>query len=372
MDNQRFNSCIFLITYGVGLMFLAINFSLVMSIIGKCFIVLLPFIYGFIISYIVNYPYNFMYNNIKTFNNDKIRKCVCLVVSYIIVLGVFCFLITIILPQIISSVNQLVNNFSSYVESADSITNDIINFLHIGKIGSSYITDAINSMIKNMDKVFTVVFPSLYNITINFTTGIYNWIVGFVISIYFLSNKEILLSQIKKVMSAIFSPKLSDKIFRIIDLSHFTFGKFISGKILDSMIIGVLCFIGMKILNLPYSVLISVVVGVTNVIPFFGPFIGAIPSIFILLIIKPVYALWFSIFILILQQLDGNIIGPKILGNTIGISGMWVMFSVIIGGGLFGIPGMFIGVPVFAVIYEVFRGFINKRLEKNSCETQGM
>ena len=144
-------------------------------------------------------------------------------------------------------------------------------------------------------------------------------------------------------------------------MSHNVFGKFIVGKIIDSLIIGILCFIGTSILAIPYALLISVVVGITNIIPFFGPFLGAIPSIFILIVIDPVKALWFAIFILILQQIDGNIIGPKILGNSVGISGIFIMFSVIIGGGLFGVPGMILGVPVFVVIYNIIGNAINKR-----------
>ena len=142
------------------------------------------------------------------------------------------------------------------------------------------------------------------------------------------------------------------------------FGKFIIGKIIDGMIIGVLCFIGTSLLNIPYSVLISVIVGVTNVIPFFGPFLGAVPCIFMLLIIDPWKAICFAIFILILQQIDGNIIGPKILGSSIGISGMFIMFSVIIGGGIWGIPGMVFGVPVFAVIYAIISKLVNEKFNK--------
>lgn len=151
----------------------------------------------------------------------------------------------------------------------------------------------------------------------------------------------------------------------ILNMSHNIFGKFMIGKIIDSFIIGLLCFLGTRLLNIPYSLLISVIVGITNIIPFFGPFLGAIPCILILLVIDPIKALWFSIFILILQQIDGNIIGPKILGNSIGISAIFIMFSVIVGGGLFGVLGMILGVPVFVVLYNLISTFINKK-EKRS------
>ena len=174
-----------------------------------------------------------------------------------------------------------------------------------------------------------------------------------VISIYLIGSKEKLINQLRILAYTYIPQKFTGKVFRIINLTHENFGKFLAGKFIDSIIIGILCFIGVSILKIPYALLISVIVGITNIIPFFGPFMGAIPCIIMLLIIDHIKAVWFTIFIFVLQQIDANIIGPKVLGNTVGISGMWIMFSVIVGGGLFGVTGMILGVPVFAVIYTI-------------------
>ena len=174
---------------------------------------------------------------------------------------------------------------------------------------------------------------------------------------------------IKKVVYAIFPKAVAEKIILITHKSNVTFGKFLSGKILDSIIIGMLAYIILKICNMPYALLISVIIGITNIIPFFGPFIGAVPSFIIILFVSPQKALWFLLIVFILQQLDGNIIGPKILGDSIGISAFWILFSIMIAGEIMGFVGMVIGVPLFAVIYSLFKDFINEKLKSKGLKT---
>ena len=195
-------------------------------------------------------------------------------------------------------------------------------------------------------------------------------LVALVICVYILNSKEIFVAQSRKLVLAVFKKERAEKFFELGRISNQTFGGFINGKIIDSAIIGVLCFIAMTLLNIPMTMLISVVIGVTNIIPFFGPFIGAIPSIIILLIVEPVAALKFGIMILILQQLDGNIIGPKILGKTTRLASFWVMFAIIVGGGLFGFPGMILGVPVFAILYTYISRGVNNRLKEKQLATR--
>ncbi len=181
---------------------------------------------------------------------------------------------------------------------------------------------------------------------------------------YMLASKEKLCKQAKAVVVAYLPVKVSRFLIKVTDMSDAKCGKFIIGKIIDSAIIGLICFIGLTIFKFDYALLISVIVGVTNVIPFFGPFIGAIPCAFLLLLIDPVQCFWFVVFVIILQQFDGNFLGPKILGDTVGISGFWILFSVIIGGGLFGVGGMLLGVPVFAVVYTLVAEGVFTRLKK--------
>ena len=193
--------------------------------------------------------------------------------------------------------------------------------------------------------------------------------VALIICVYILNSKEIFVAQTKKMILALFKPQRAENIFELGRITNETFGGFINGKIIDSIIIGIICFIAMTLLKLPLTMLISVVIGVTNVIPFFGPFIGAIPSIIILLLIDPVAALKFAIMVLALQQLDGNIIGPKILGKSTNLASFWVMFAIIVAGGLFGFVGMVLGVPVFAVVYTYIRRGINNRLAEKELPT---
>ena len=191
---------------------------------------------------------------------------------------------------------------------------------------------------------------------------VFDGFVALIICVYVLNSKEMFQAQAKKAILALCTPQRAEDIFELGYLTNRTFGGFINGKIIDSIIIGIICFIAMSLLKLPLATLISVIVGITNVIPFFGPFIGAIPSAILLLIVDPVAALKFLILVLVLQQVDGNIIGPKILGDSTGLASFWVMFAIIVGGGLFGFAGMILGVPCFAVFYIYMTRFINNRL----------
>ena len=195
-----------------------------------------------------------------------------------------------------------------------------------------------------------------------------NVMIGVMACVYMLNSKERFQGQFKKVILATLPKEKAEAVFDFAKFTNRTFGGFINGKIIDSIIIGIICFILMEIFGFPYPILISAIIGITNVIPFFGPFIGAIPAAIIILLVSPIHALYFLVLIFILQQVDGNIIGPAILGNTTGIASFWVLFSIVIGGGLFGFIGMVLGVPVFAIIYYYFSRSINKRLEAKGLE----
>ena len=195
-------------------------------------------------------------------------------------------------------------------------------------------------------------------------TGIGNFLIGMVVALYILIDRDHLKRELTKLSMALFSLKNHERLALIVRLSIDKFSNFFIGKIIDSVIIGVLTFIVMTILGLDYSILISFIVGVTNIIPFFGPFIGAIPSILLLLIIDPWQALIFAIAILVIQQLDGNVIGPMILGDSMGLSSLWILFAIIVGGAYMGVLGMIVGVPLFAIIYYLLRDFVNRRLNE--------
>ena len=213
-----------------------------------------------------------------------------------------------------------------------------------------------------MIQVLTNLIPIIGNIFMTFASSVWNIILGIIISIYLLIDKEKFFALGKKVTKALFNEKNSTIILDLADRTNQTFGRFLGGKIIDSAIIGVLSFIILGIFKMPYVLLISVIIGITNIIPFFGPFIGAIPSAIIIMFVSPIQALWFLLIILIIQQIDGNIIGPKILGDSIGISAFWILFAILVAGKLFGLVGMIIGVPMFALIYYIIKDIIEARL----------
>ena len=358
MIDKKFKENILLITYAAILLALFFNINNIIFLLKKMITVMAPFIYGFVIAYVINWPYTFFFNKFYRVN-DKYRKTVSIIFSYVFMGGIIAFLIGIIVPQIMSSITSIVNMCSVYYPEFENWLNQLPY--------SDQIKQVINMIIGKWDTFSANAFTSVFVFTKDFTLSLYNWIIGFIISVYMLSSKKKLLELIKRIVSVCFPKRVNAYLLEISSLLHCVFGKFIKGKILDSFIIGVICFLGMSIFRMPYSVLISVIVGFTNIIPFFGPFIGAVPSILIMLVINPVKAIWFAVFILVLQQIDGNIIGPKILGDSVGISGIFIIFSVLIGGGLFGVPGMILGVPVFAVIYILIGRFVKKR-EKVSID----
>ena len=214
--------------------------------------------------------------------------------------------------------------------------------------------------------VITSVSMSVYSIL----KEVWNLVIGFIISIYLLASKELFAAQAKKVVYAFVSVKRANRFLSNVRFANKTFGGFFIGKILDSIIIGVICFAVTSILKMPFCVLISVIIGVTNIIPFFGPFLGAIPSTLLILFIDPLQALYFVIFVIILQQVDGNIIGPKILGSSTGLSSFWVIFSITFFGGIWGIVGMIVGVPIFAILFAFMKSLIETRLSARNLSPE--
>ena len=273
-----------------------------------------------------------------------------------------------LLPQLAVSISRMARSLPQMVDSISSMVdrlfegNEIIQnyIMQLSDAGTESISGWLkDSILPYMNMILTGLSDSMIN-----AAGIFmNLFIGLVVAIYLLSGRKKFKKQGKLILYSLFKERWANKIVEEIRFADRVFSGFIGGKLLDSAIIGVICYAGMMVLGLPYAILISVIVGVTNIIPFFGPYIGAIPSAIILLTVSPMSCLIFVIFIVILQQVDGNIIGPKILGSSTGLSGIWVLFSILFFGGLFGFVGMLIGVPVFAVIYDLIRQLIVRGLE---------
>lgn len=337
--------------------------------------VLQPFIIGFIIAYLLNFILEFYEN--KIFENKIIKKAnikskrgISILLTYITLFFIIGLFIQFVLPQLIDSVIGLVNDIPLYINNTTKYFYDLLKGLNIDEEYFNVIVDNFNGFIDFIIKFTTNLIPILGSLIAKVASSIWNIVLGLIVSIYLLIDKEKLSALSKKITYAIFPEVAANKVIEITHRSNDTFGKFLSGKILDSSIIGILTFIVLTIFKMPYILLISVIIGVTNIIPFFGPFIGAIPSFIIILFISPTKALWFLLIILIIQQIDGNIIGPKILGDSIGISAFWILFSILVAGKLLGLVGMIIGVPLFAIIYSIIKDIIEAKLKKRGLKTE--
>lgn len=352
---------------------------------GRIVQILVPIVYGVVFAFLLN-PMLRYYDDrlLRRLSRNRLkpstRRAFGLILTYLTALVGISIFIAIVIPQLLSSLWSLFSRVPEYIKSLSIMYNDFNAWLGSfltpeagnaanvgdelsqrimgmlsGIMGSLY--EMLEHSISALDSLKNS-FNALVSFTTSFTSGIINLVIGLIVSIYILTDREKLFAQLKKAARAVFSQNVYELLYDIsLDITRI-FSGFVVGKVIDSLIIGILCAVGMTILRMPYTVLVSVIVGLTNVIPYFGPFIGAIPGFIIIFIDNPIKSLWFLVFIFLLQQLDGNVIGPKILGDSIGLSPLWIITSITLFSGLMGILGMFIGVPLFAIIYSLAKRFI--------------
>ncbi|EOR27675.1 MULTISPECIES: AI-2E family transporter [Clostridium] len=366
----------FIVAILVILFYLAISqVTIFTDKLDSIIIIMQPFIIGFSIAYIINFLLNF-YEKIvfemKYVKKLKIKskRGLAIIFSYITAFFIISMFIKFLLPQLIDSVIGLVNNIPTYIMNSTKFANETILKLNIEERYSQMLLDNFNNLVNYIIKFATNLIPAFGGFLADILSSIWNVVLGIIVSVYLLIDKEKLCALSKKITYGLFSKEYADGIIELAHRSNYTFGRFIVGKIIDSLIIGILTFIVLTIFSIPYTILVSAIVCITNVIPFFGPFIGAIPSFIIILFISPVKAIWFLVIILFIQQLDGNVIGPKILGDSIGISAFWILFSILVAGKLLGIIGMIIGVPLFAIFYSIVKYFIESKLRKKGLNTE--
>lgn len=357
----------------VGTLF---NLDIFKAALLRVFELLSPVVTGFCIAYLLNPLLGFYENKVlakagaKT--PTKLRRGVGLLMVYFSALVVIAVFGWIVAPQVVYSISNIATQVPVYTENIKSLIDTVI--VHVegynidaGMLDRIYeFTDQFEPAVYSM---LTGLMPRIVSFTVTFTSAIMNFIIGFIISIYVLYSKEVFFAQSKKLMYAILPQRSAVFLIDLAHISNQTFSRFITGKLLNSMLVGIECFIGLSLLNMPYPMLISVIIFVTDIIPYFGPIIGSIPSILLILMVDPLKAVWFLVFILALQQLDSNIVSPKIIGESIGLTPFWVIFSITLFGGLFGFWGMFIGVPLFSVVYTLIREFTQWRLEGRDMPT---
>lgn len=360
-----------IIVVSLLLYFTLLRIDKIFIIVRKVVLVFLPIIYGFGIAYLINPLMNFfeskVFKKIK-FINDKFSRILSLFITSLIFIGILLLFVFVVIPQLVDSVEIFVNNIPNYFDNFKIWILDVFKGKPtIQKYALKYYDNIFNFIKKYIIDLFSKDNSIILNVSSRFISAfrfVYNFIIGFVIAIYLQINKELFIAQFKKVLYALFSKKRGNLILTNLRYVNDVFTNFFVGKIIDSLIIGVICYIFMVVFRMPFPLIIALVVGITNIIPYFGPIIGAIPCCLLILFVSPSKFIGFVIFIFILQQFDGNILGPKILGSKVGLNSFWVLFSILIFGGLFGFIGMLVGVPIFSIMYAFIASFCNKRLKK--------
>ena len=375
------------LTAAAGILFYFVIFHMrvLKSGIDLVIAILMPVIYGLLISYVL-WPlvrifetklFGKILKKMKVTPTAKGKKAIrltCVLATLFLFLFAIYLLLALLIPQVANSIASIVENFPRYIDNiqewiSSTLKNNPDMENTVNNLISTYSEKAEEWLSQDLMPQMNSIIRELSSGLVGFITFIKNVILGIIVSIYMLYGKENLIANAKKGVYALFSTRRANQIIKDCQYIDATFGKYIIGMMLDSLNIAVWCYVGLLILQMPYAILISVVVGVTNFIPFFGPYLGAIPSAVLIFMVNPIQALYFIIFIFVLQQIDGNFIAPRILGDSTGMSSLMVLVAIMVGGGLFGIPGMLIGVPVCAVLCTAVRHFMERRLADKNLPT---
>lgn len=371
---KRTISNIIIVSVGIILFFIIKNLGGIFNKVGEIIRLLMPFIYGFAIAYLLAIPLKFLEAKVLKFmdkkNQYKAKRFISITITYISAAILISIVFAILVPELSRSIYTLLENIPEYINALEEYINNIVIALNLNADMVEELVKDFNSISKYITSIAGTAVLDLFQFSANITQSILNIFIATIISIYLLAGKEKFFAQTKKFLYAILPEKTVKYVVELTRSSHKTFIGFLGGKLLDSLIIGIICFVGMKIFKMPYPLLVSFIIGITNIVPVFGPFIGAVPSVIIIFIASPIKALWFILFILVLQQFDGNILGPKILGNSTGLTAFWVMFAILLGNGLFGLVGMILGVPTFAVIYSIIVSMINNILKEKGLSVE--
>lgn len=367
---NRFKKPIFLITYGLILYFFLLRFDVFSGVMQKFLSLIEPFIGGFALAYILNIPYTYFLTKVlKAHEKDpyyKWKKSLALISSYVIFFFIIGFIFSMLIPQLGESINIFMANSSAYYQTLQNYLTELVSKLQLEPSIWNEIQKAILSLVEFLKSLL----PSLIGLITNTASSIVNLICTLFISIYFLASKETLFSLITRTLDAFASNKTKDRLRHILEVTNQTFRGFIIGQLTDALIIGIITFICSSLFDFPYPLLLAFLAGVTNVIPVIGPFIGAVPCVLIILMVEPTKAIWYVVFITILQQIDGNFICPKVVGDSTGLDGLWILLAVIVGGGFFGIVGCLLAVPLCAVAFKLYEEFLNQRLSTQAAPSK--
>lgn len=323
--------------------------------------ILTPFFWAFGIAYLLN-PLMLLFER-----KLKLKRSLSILLTYIVTILVFVFLLLVIVPTILNSLSDLAANITSYMHTAESFINEFFSeFYKTSPEISQKLEASVVDTIKTLSATFASLAKTFVGQTIAFTSSFVKFIFGFIISIYMLAEKDSLINAIKKGINAILPNNKAKFTLEFFSESNHLFSRFIVGKTIDSIIIGIMCYVGLILMHAEFAALIALLVGITNMIPYFGPFIGMIPAFILTLFVNPTMAVWVLLFILLLQQFDGWYLGPKILGDKVGVSPLLIIFAVTVGGGIGGVLGMFLSVPIIALVRNYLVRYFDYRLKRKS------
>lgn len=355
------------------------SFNNTVKLLGQALQVIAPFLVGAFIAFIlyplVRFFYRNLFKNTLHMKSDKLSKWLSILVTYVIAIGVIAILMVFILPQLYTSITDIVdrlpvwyNNLTTMVDNFENQHADL-GFIDYNLI-NEHLTSLYPKIISYLTDTLANLLPYVVNTSMAIVKGVVNLIISIMVSVYMISDHKNIFYQFKKLLYAVFPKQAADTARTICRESTNIFLKFMYGKAIDSVIIGIICFICMNIFKFPYTVLISVIVGITNMIPYFGPYIGGVLGGIIIVIVNPVQVIFFAVMILVIQQFDGLFLGPKILGDSTGLKPLWVIFAIVVGGAMFGVLGMFLGVPTMAVICYILNIVVEHFLKKRNITVQ--
>lgn len=355
------------------------SFNNTVKLLGQALQVIAPFLVGAFIAFIlyplVRFFYRNLFKNTLHMKSDKLSKWLSILVTYVIAIGVIAILMVFILPQLYTSITDIVdrlpvwyNNLTTMVDNFENRHADL-GFIDYNVI-NEHLTSLYPKIISYLTDTLANLLPYVVNTSMAIVKGVVNLIISIMVSVYMISDHKNIFYQFKKLLYAVFPKQAADTARTICRESTNIFLKFMYGKAIDSVIIGIICFVCMNIFKFPYTVLISVIVGITNMIPYFGPYIGGVLGGIIIVIVNPVQVIFFAVMILVIQQFDGLFLGPKILGDSTGLKPLWVIFAIVVGGAMFGVLGMFLGVPTMAVICYILNIVVEHFLKKRNITVQ--
>jgi predicted PurR-regulated permease PerM len=378
VDKKLFRSYMLLITFAVALVLLLTKIDVLLSGLGVALGLLKPFFIGFAIAFVLNIPYTVILDGLNRMDAKgklkKVKNPIAIIGAYVLCIGIIVGIFAIIIPELGRSINSLISNSEEYMDNIQGF------FIWLSQFDFSWLAELdLNQILTSLKAELTAflnksinalsaVFPQIFSMTASVISIVANFFIAMIVSIYLLVSKEDLCRQIKKLTYAFLPRSWADECVEIVRLSSQCFTNFVTGQLMEACILGLLCFVGMTIFRFEYAFLISMMIGVSAIIPVVGAFIGTVPGVLLLLFVEPMQAIWFVVFILVLQQIEGSLIYPKVVGESVGLPALWVLMGIVVGGGVGGVLGMLLGVPVFTIVYKLTSKITHDRLQKREID----